>query len=151
MWLLRLKSCAACAPGVCVACACIGSHVLFIHCRKHLKRDSPSAGPPQDTEDLFRLLKQAAKKFNAPDSTVTARKSRRPGKTCFFLFTLSYTICTRKKRKAYSVRRYNLCRAFVEPLYPDATRVAMLQQQAYAALALSSCTSILKMISACIG
>ena len=51
-----------------------------MRCRKHLKRDSPSGGPPQDTEDLFRLLKQAANKFNAPVTAASGRKSRRPGK-----------------------------------------------------------------------
>ncbi|KAL3135961.1 hypothetical protein ABBQ32_007005 [Trebouxia sp. C0010 RCD-2024] len=49
--------------------------------RKHLKRDSPSGGPPQDPEDLFRLLKEAAANFTAPSTAtaVPARKSRRPG------------------------------------------------------------------------
>lgn len=46
--------------------------------RKQLKRDSPNASPPQDAEDLFRLLKEAATKFE-PQTAEPVRKSRRPG------------------------------------------------------------------------
>lgn len=82
------------APLIFIACACFISHVLSMCCRKHLKRDSPSGGPPQDTEDLFRLLKQAANKFNAPVTTAPGRKSRRPGMNCCILFIFFYPVCT---------------------------------------------------------
>ena len=68
-------------------CTDVHTHMLYVPCRKHLKRDSPSGGPPQDPEDLFRLLKEAAAKFTASSTTtaVPVRKSRRPGVTSFFL------------------------------------------------------------------
>ncbi|DBB15303.1 TPA: hypothetical protein ACH3X3_003560 [Trebouxia sp. C0006] len=46
--------------------------------RKHLNH--PDGAPPQDAEDLFRLLKEAANKFNAePGVEPAVRRSRRPG------------------------------------------------------------------------
>lgn len=45
-------------------------------CRKHLKRDSPNASPPQDADDLFKLLKRTADKMGTGE---TKKKSRRPG------------------------------------------------------------------------
>ena len=85
-----VQLCAVCA--LCLASACVSSNVLFMRCRKHLKRDSANGGPPQDTEDLFRLLKQVANKFQAPVTnapTAPARKSRRPGKKCCIWFIVS--------------------------------------------------------------
>ncbi|DBA98929.1 TPA: hypothetical protein ACH3X1_014674 [Trebouxia sp. C0004] len=46
--------------------------------RKHLNH--PDGAPPQDAEDLFQLLKEAANKFTAdPGAEPAVRKSRRPG------------------------------------------------------------------------
>lgn len=59
---------------------CTSRSTICLCCRKHLKRDSPNGSPPQDAEDLFRLLKEAANKFNAPADAEPARKSRRPGR-----------------------------------------------------------------------
>ncbi len=55
--------------------------VVCLCCRKHLKRDSLNGSPPQDADDLFRLLKEAATKFNGPQDAERAqeKKSRRPG------------------------------------------------------------------------
>ena len=51
-------------------------------CRKHLKRDSPNGSPPQDADDLFKLLKRTADKMGGGGNGETKRKSRRPGLPC---------------------------------------------------------------------
>ena len=44
-----------------------------------MKRDSPNGSPPQDADDLFKLLKRTADKMGGGGNGETKRKSRRPG------------------------------------------------------------------------